>query len=180
MEDFSELLDIDDIKRLGCGSFMTEFGAEVNTTLDVEDLEFLVAASDYYLQSWTYWQFKWYQDITTAGSGEAFYDSEGNFESNKVKALSRTYAQAISGIPTFMSFDPSTSNFQLTYNMNTTIQYPTIIYLNEAWYYPNGYTVAISPASAATWKSGGKNSILISAVSGTKNGQKLSVVIAAK
>ena len=49
---------------------------------------------------WSYWQFKKFQDITTAtkpGAAESFYTEDGKLELNKVKALSRTYAQAIAG-----------------------------------------------------------------------------------
>jgi len=51
-------------------------------------------------RSWTYWQFKYYHDITTAanpGTTESFYDEYGNLQVNKVKALSRPYAYAICG-----------------------------------------------------------------------------------
>jgi hypothetical protein len=49
---------------------------------------------------WSYWQFKKYQDLTTAASPattESFYDEDGELEINKVRALSRSYAQAIAG-----------------------------------------------------------------------------------
>jgi predicted negative regulator of RcsB-dependent stress response len=50
---------------------------------------------------WSYWQFKKYQDLTTAASPattESFYTDDGELEMNKVRALSRSYAQAIAGI----------------------------------------------------------------------------------
>ncbi len=49
---------------------------------------------------WSYWQFKKYQDLTTAASPattESFYNEDGELEINKVRALSRSYAQAIAG-----------------------------------------------------------------------------------
>lgn len=50
---------------------------------------------------WSYWQFKKYQDLTTAASPattESFYTEDGKLEINKVRALSRSYAQAIAGM----------------------------------------------------------------------------------
>jgi endoglycosylceramidase len=49
---------------------------------------------------WSYWQFKKFQDLTTAASPattESFYAEDGELEVNKVRALSRSYAQAIAG-----------------------------------------------------------------------------------
>jgi hypothetical protein len=59
-------------------------------------------------------------------------------QENKVKTLSRTYAQAIAGKPTTMSFDTSSKAFLLQYNYNPLASGPTEIYLNEAFHYPNG------------------------------------------
>jgi hypothetical protein len=53
---------------------------------------------------WSYWQFKKYQDLTTAArptTTESFYTEDGELEMNKVRALSRSYAQAIAGIIDF-------------------------------------------------------------------------------
>jgi hypothetical protein len=50
---------------------------------------------------WSYWQFKKYQDLTTTtrpARVESFYTEDGQLEINKVRALSRSYAQAVAGI----------------------------------------------------------------------------------
>lgn len=55
-----------------------------------------------YFRSWTYWQFKYFDDITTAanpGTTESFYDNDGKLQETKVKALARPYAYAICGRP---------------------------------------------------------------------------------
>lgn len=76
---------------------------------------------DLTLQSWAWWQFKSFHDITTSGLGtsESFYDENGNLQAEKVKALSRTYAQSVAGTITSMSFSPRTSVFELRYTANT-------------------------------------------------------------
>ena len=50
---------------------------------------------------WSYWQFKKYQDLTTTtrpATAESFYTDDGQLQLNKVRALSRSYAQAIAGM----------------------------------------------------------------------------------
>lgn len=50
---------------------------------------------------WSYWQFKKYQDLTTTtrpATSESFYTEDGHLQTNKVRALSRSYAQAIAGM----------------------------------------------------------------------------------
>jgi hypothetical protein len=56
---------------------------------------------------WSYWQFKKFQDITTTtipATTESFYTDDGELEVNKVRALSRSYAQAIAGNILFFFF----------------------------------------------------------------------------
>lgn len=166
-----------DLKRLGCGGFMTEFGAMGNSTNSIENIGYLLEMAESHLQSWSYWQYKYYDDLTTTGHGEAFYDENGDLEAGKVRALSRTYAYAIAGIPTSSTFDPSSSKFEFSYILNTNIASPTEIYLNEAWYYANGYKVSITPASLASWSSPSKNIIYIKPSSSAPNGATITVLI---
>jgi endoglycosylceramidase len=87
-------------KKFG-GMMLTEFGAISNSTEGINEITRITALADEYLQSWSYWQFKKYQDLTTAASPattESFYTEDGELEINKVRALSRSYAQAIAGI----------------------------------------------------------------------------------
>eukprot|EP01104_Vermistella_antarctica_P004518 TRINITY_DN14960_c0_g1_i1.p1 TRINITY_DN14960_c0_g1~~TRINITY_DN14960_c0_g1_i1.p1 ORF type:complete len:561 (-),score=78.10 TRINITY_DN14960_c0_g1_i1:15-1577(-) len=142
--------DMKDLKRLGMGGFMTEFGATLNATNGDKMVDFLLNTADTRLQSWTYWQFKGFHDLTTQSAPymESFYEADGSLQLSKVKVLSRTYAQATAGVPSSMSFDSETGVFNFTYLINTTIAEPTIIYLNEEWYYPNGYSVTVLPSNA--------------------------------
>lgn len=166
-----------DFKRLGCGGFMTEFGAMANSTNSIDNIGYLTELAESNLQSWTYWQYKYYDDLTTTGHGEAFYDADGTLEEEKVRALSRTYAYAIAGLPASSAFDPTTSTFKFSFIINTNITSPTEIYLNQAWYYPNGYKVAINPPEFARWESPSKNMVYILPTSTTPSGATISVVI---
>jgi hypothetical protein len=108
-----------------------------------------------------------FNDLTTQPNplAQSFYAKDGELEVNKVKTLSRSFARAIAGTPTWMFFSPDNSIFSLLFTLNTvppllnnhnlsncidmfeqTITQPTEIYLNEAYYYPNGYIVTTSPS----------------------------------
>lgn len=84
------------------GAFMTEFGALSNSRKSAGEVTVLTDEMAKYFRSWTYWQFKYFDDITTAadpGTTESFYDVNGHLQENKVKALARPYAYAICGRP---------------------------------------------------------------------------------
>jgi len=76
--------------------------------------------ADSHIQSWTYWQFKLFHDITTASAagGESFYLMNGTLDTPKVRALCRTYAPAIAGVPTTHMFDPLNATFNLVYTID--------------------------------------------------------------
>jgi len=109
--------DLHDIDVTQCGSFLTEFGAvSGNNTKSLEDLEWVVDSADKALQSWAYWQYKSFIDITTASNErESFYWSDGSLQTDKVDVLSRVYARAIEGVPTSMSYDRKKGTFSLVY-----------------------------------------------------------------
>jgi len=94
-----------------------------------------------------------------------------------VKALSRTYPQATAGVPINMAFFPDTSLFRYIYAINTSITMPTEIYLNEAWYYPNGYTVNVSPANALTWTSPRRNLLYFKPTASAADGTRVLITI---
>lgn len=107
-------------KKFG-GMMLTEFGGLSNSTEGIRELIRITGLADDYFQSefnkyednfllplnflplssgWIYWQFKKYADLTTSVSPattESFYTEDGELEMNKVRALSRAYAQAVAG-----------------------------------------------------------------------------------
>lgn len=131
-------------KQKGLGSLMTEFGAVGGNPNELKHMDRLLARADKELQSWAYWQLKKYKDFTTANAAESLYDETGKLEVAKLRTLSRTYAQAIGGLPTAMSFDPITADFHLEFTA-TVVDAPTVIYLNEDLHYQNGFKVTVSP-----------------------------------
>jgi len=131
------------------GGVMTEFGAVGSSAGEISHLNRLLGIADDHVQSWAYWQLKKYQDFTTMNDAESLYWPNGTLEETKLKTLSRTYAQAIAGLPLRMSFDPITAVFELRYNA-TVSEAPTEVYLNEVLHYPQGFAIDVDPKDCAT------------------------------
>lgn len=140
----------------GLAGFMTEFGAVGGNAGELEHLNMLLETADDNLQSWAYWMLKKFGDFTTANKAESLYNDRGELETVKLKALSRTYAQAIAGKPLKMSFDPNTGNFSLDFNATVTSA-PTEIYFNEVLHYPNGYVAEYEPMTCLVHRRVDKN-----------------------
>ncbi len=126
----------------GPAGMMTEFGA----TTDAADLGRVTADADAHLSGWMYWQWIDYDDPTgshTSGLWPATAPTAAMLE-----ILSRTYASAIAGTPTSMSFDPVSDRFELRYRADPEITEPTVIYVPVAMHYPDGYCASASGAGA--------------------------------
>jgi len=151
------LQDLHDIDVTKCGAFLTEFGAVAgNNTKSLEDLEWVVDSADKVLQSWAYWQYKSYNDITTASNErESFYWSDGTLQTDKVDVLSRVYATAIEGVPTLMSYKRKARTFELEFeaHRSTSEDAATEIYVG-AWTLRQNSDVKVDivPSNAATYK----------------------------
>ena len=59
------------------------------------------------LQSWAYWSFKSFNDITTSGdpNAEGFFHADGSLQADKIQALVRPYSPAVAGVPVKLAFD---------------------------------------------------------------------------
>ena len=122
----------------GPGWFLTEFGA----TTDAADLARMVADADADLVGWMYWQWLYYEDPT--GSHDSGLWPAGPATSAQLDALSETYAQAIAGTPTSMTFEPRTAAFHLSYRVNRATTAPTVIFVPASRHYPDGYCTKIT------------------------------------
>merc|ERR1712054_714486 len=96
-----------------------------------------------------YWQLKKYHDFTTMNDAESLYWPNGTLELTKLKELSRSYAQAVAGLPLKMSFEPTSGVFELEYNA-TISAVPTEVYFNEKLHYPSGVALDVQPPQCAT------------------------------
>ena len=85
-----------DAQKLSIPLIISEFGACLGGETCVEEITSLTEACDDSLASWAYWQFKKYGDLTTTAmtGNEGFYNEDGTLQSDKVKALTRSYILA--------------------------------------------------------------------------------------
>lgn len=132
-----------DAVRLGVPFMVTEFGACLTEAPCTQEIQQVTDVADEKLAGWAYWEFKTYKDLTTsAGTGsEGFYNKDGSLQSWKVKALARSYFMAIQGVPTLQAFNTQTAVFKAEFTVDTSIDAPTIMYLNKEFYYPKSYRV---------------------------------------
>jgi endoglycosylceramidase len=138
-------------KHKQVASFLTEFGAITGSRDEISHVTRLLEWADSRFQSWAYWQYKYFHDITTINHNEAIFNPDGQVEPPKVRMLSRTYAQATAGLPVHMSFDAASGNFVYEYTPDLRLTAPTELYLNEKVHYPHGYDLHIEPLGC--WQS---------------------------
>jgi len=168
---------MNDAKKLGTISFLTEFGASSNDTKQMSEINLLMNEAEQRLQSFSYWQFKFFEDLTSQNSLESLYDTNGQLELNKVSTLSRTYFRAVTGTLLFSYFDPYGGRYTATFSLNTGIFTSSEIYLNEDIHYPNGFSVSIYPPESVSWRKAAKNILLLTATNSAQNGQSIYVTI---
>lgn len=142
------------IEKVGGGHFMTEFGALGEGPTSIDTIHYEAGLADTLLESWAYWTFKGFHDITTQNPAtESFYHPNGTLQSDKVAALSRTYAQYIAGVPgsismSYASKEPART-FTLQYETNPSASNTTtVVYFNQDWHYPAGYSAKVVPEGA--------------------------------
>ncbi|HEV3281477.1 MAG TPA: cellulase family glycosylhydrolase [Acidimicrobiales bacterium] len=124
----------------GPGWLLTEFGA----TTDTADLARITSDANANLVGWIYWQWINYDDPTGSHSSALWPPRKAT--PSQLNVLSETYASAVAGTPTSMSFDPATALFTLQYHSNPTITAPTVIVVPVSTHYPHGYCVRVSGA----------------------------------
>lgn len=129
---------------MGLVSSLTEFGAISNSDLSAKEIGFICNITEANFVSWYYWQFKYFQDITTASdpaTNEALYNLDGTLQATKLKALSRSYAHRICGKPNSTQFEAESALFYLAYAPGSCGDKNTEVYLSEDFYYPQGFNV---------------------------------------
>jgi endoglycosylceramidase len=113
--------------------FLSEFGASA----DPELIEELANFSDQFLLGWCYWAWRYYDDPT--GSSHEALVLPGDRLSPTAPALSRTYPQAVAGIPKVVSFRTEDGSFFLGYSPKPSIKAPTVVFVASDLHYRNGY-----------------------------------------
>jgi len=152
-----------DSERLGVPTIMTEFGAIQAHSGALHDLDSLTRqAAKHGGQSWMYWQYKYFQDLTTCTpSGESLFDSDGKPSIEKLGILTRPYPSAIAGNLISFDFDDKRANlFVLKYSLLanpalTSSSYDldnatTVIRFNADMHYPRGLFISIAGSGATS------------------------------
>ncbi len=119
---------------------LTEFGATTGTA----DLTRITSDANANLVGWIYWQWINYADPTGSHSSALWPPRKAT--ASQLNVLSETYASAVAGTPTSMSFDPTTAAFTLRYRSNPKISAPTVIVVPVSTHYPHGYCLRVSGA----------------------------------
>jgi len=132
-----------DAKRLGVPYVITEFGACLTEGPCTQEIQQVADIADEFLVGWAYWQFKFFEDLTTTASvgAEGFYNYDGSLQQWKVKALARTYLQNTQGQLTKLNFNTVTGTFNGEFIVNTEIAAPTVLYASKKYWYPHGKQV---------------------------------------
>lgn len=167
-----------DYRRLAVPGFLTEFGANSNTPAGVHDITHIAEMCDRNLQSWAYWQIKDFGDVTTTDldGTEGLYTDDEKPQLEKVRALSRTYARRIAGIPLAMQFNSTTGDFRLDFTIDAAMANSTTeIYLNEALHYTGGLTVSVD--GPAAWNRPTSNTITVEPGAGARAGDRVTVFV---
>jgi len=126
-----------EIKNLGCGGLLTEFGALCELPDCIEELHRVQRKMEEMLEGWIYWQYKDFNDLTTANRDltEGFYYKNGTLQRFKVLALTRPYTRIIAGKPIRMLFNTDTKEYELKYMTDAKItNTETEIYVNREYY----------------------------------------------
>jgi len=150
----------------GPGWFVTEFGATSSPAL----LTSITADLDAAEVGWAYWAWKYYGD-PTGSAAESLVMADGHLRSTAL-VLSRTYPQAVAGVPISFDFSPSTGVFHLAYVPDHRIHAPTVIFVPTEIHYPHGYCAR---ASGAKVTSGPGSDAL--KVQNAKSGHRVTVVV---
>ena len=121
------------IQITGGGSFLTEFGLcepdGNKTSKGTIECEFILHEADRYLQSWTYWDSR-------------FFGVDGQARLEVVRPFARVYVRAVAGEPISMTYYTDTHEFLLFYNLNPRIPAPTEIVV-PVMHYPGGFSVQL-------------------------------------
>eukprot|EP00668_Euglena_longa_P012404 GGOE01014852.1.p1 GENE.GGOE01014852.1~~GGOE01014852.1.p1 ORF type:complete len:511 (+),score=122.33 GGOE01014852.1:140-1534(+) len=138
--------------HLGCGSMLTEF--DCGQAAREPQLQRTLDLCDVHLQSWLGWEYKPARHAKT-GFGPSLWNANGTLNRRMVSLLSRTYAPVVAGVTRALHFDTTTKAFALHFAVSPDVALnETLIYLNEEFHYPTGFSVECHPANAVTHETG--------------------------
>jgi endoglycosylceramidase len=135
-----------DAQKVNVPLIISEFGACMGGDTCIVEITGLLDAADSHLTGWAYWQYKKLGDLTTtAGTGsEGFYNDDGSLQGDKVAALARPYLPNTQGTLLSVNYNRTTSILTATYEVDTSIEAPTVVYFNQEYTYNNGVRLSLN------------------------------------
>jgi endoglycosylceramidase len=170
---------VSNAERINVPGFLTEFGALSDSSSSVREINRILGLAERSFNSWTYWQFKYYNDVTTAArpaTTESFYDNAGQLQSHKVAALSRPYFTAICGTPLSTSYDEVNRVLALEYTAGNCTQ-PTELFLGKG--FELGFKAEFTPACSGCKVAVAQAPFYRVQLEGVSKGTRVKVVIRA-
>lgn len=143
---FNNVMKVAD--KLNIGMFLSEFGACSDSEACYNELMNVVSICEKNFISWSYWNYKPYGDHTTTAIElvdlEGVFNTDGTIQEIKEKALSRGYVQYYQGKPIDFQFNENSStDFDTSFEFNSTITEPSILYYNKDFFYKDGYVIEV-------------------------------------
>ena len=106
------------LAKVKLGGFMTEFGSVGDDAPSLAKMDLMLDQADDALQSWTYWTYKTFDDITTQNAQtESFFDAQGGLQTKKLHTLSRPYAQVTAGKLYRANYNRAAERFTIQYEV---------------------------------------------------------------
>lgn len=168
----------EDLRRLKCAGFATELLVVSDTAKGLNDMYELFDICDEHMQSWTGWDYKpFYSHLACSQDDVNCVDTASKLNHIYVQNTSRTYPQVVAGYTNGFRFDKDSKKFSMSFTVSPHCKSTqTVIYFNEPLHYPKGFTVVVTPDSAATWKQSG-NFIILEHDKKLPTGSKISVSV---
>ncbi|KAJ3014180.1 hypothetical protein HKX48_005305 [Thoreauomyces humboldtii] len=146
---------LQDAQRLKCGLFMTEWEMwhGDGSPSRISSMWNTVEACDEHHQSWAGWAYKSFAQGKGSTDGSLFDDVTGERREAFERLWSRTYPWAVAGTLLDMKFDRETAGFVMSYEVGKGGGI-TEIGLSVPVWYPDGFSVMITPdTEGITWSS---------------------------
>jgi endoglycosylceramidase len=152
-----------DQRRLGTGGILTEFDMRAGNEEHMKEMRDTLTLADTYLQSWMGWAYN--EGLGMNPNPEI----EGHY--------ARTYAPAVAGLVLYMKFDKDSSEFEIQWIVDASIEAPTEFKLNRGKYYPQGFLIDVAPSKAATWEAVDSQNIILKYTPEAVDGAEITVTI---
>ncbi|KAJ3410370.1 hypothetical protein HDV05_003848 [Chytridiales sp. JEL 0842] len=131
-----------DTMRLGnIAAFLTETNWNEGSSNNIDPFfPALLDTCDQYLQSWTIWQYKLFdnKDGSTRGIFSKGPESDMQINDDLARLVSRTYPMAVAGTILASQFNRVDSGYKLRFRFDAAVQAPTLIFASSVYHYSTG------------------------------------------